>query len=209
MNETTSDHRLRERFRLLWERLGAHSTPADDIVERYSEPGRSYHGVAHLQDCLTTFDEVRDQAEQSDRVEVAIWYHDAIYDPRRPDNESRSADLAVQHASNAGLSPHWREDLHALVMATDHRTPPVTPDELLIIDIDLTILAADRTRFDRYEREIRHEYAWVPIDPYRAGRSQVLRKFLERDRIYRTKPFRSLEGRARENLERALTRLEG
>lgn len=68
MNGTSSDHRLRKPFRLLWERLGADSTPADDIVEHYSEPGRSYHGVAHLQDCLTTLDEHRDEAEQPDRV---------------------------------------------------------------------------------------------------------------------------------------------
>lgn len=205
---TQSLEQLRVRFESLWRQLGAQSSPGIDLLSNYSEPIRSYHGVSHLVSCLQTFDEVREYAEQPDQVELAIWFHDAVYDSRRDDNELQSADLLVAHAKACGIPRSTRESVYRLVLATDHKTPPSTPDEYLLVDIDLEILAADEVEFDRYEGAVRQEYSWVPEELFRQGRRQVLESFSSRDQIYRTKPFRQLEEQARRNLDRALRSLE-
>ncbi len=65
-----------------------------DLVSRYADPQRAYHTLDHITDCLRHFDAVRHLAAWPAAVELAIWFHDAIYDPQRGDNETRSAELA-------------------------------------------------------------------------------------------------------------------
>lgn len=127
---------------------------------------------------------------------LALWFHDAIYGPRRDDNEARSADWA---RSVAG------EEVAALVMATRHAQSPESADARLVADADLWILAAPKPRFDEYQAQIREEYAWMPEADYRRGRTSLLQGFLERETIYGTEHFaRRYEKRARANLTRAL-----
>jgi predicted metal-dependent HD superfamily phosphohydrolase len=82
----------------LWHRFGA-EIPSDSyfagLVAHYSEPHRAYHNLAHVMDCLDQFEPVRHLAQDAAAVEIAIWYHDVIYDPRAKDNEERSADIAA------------------------------------------------------------------------------------------------------------------
>jgi predicted metal-dependent HD superfamily phosphohydrolase len=95
-------------------------------------------------------------------------------------------------------------------MATGHHAVPTDPDAQLLVDIDLWILGADPRRFDESDAQVRQEYAHVPDRQFREGRSRVLRRFLDRPRLYSTDRFHStLETRARENLRRALERLQG
>jgi predicted metal-dependent HD superfamily phosphohydrolase len=95
-----------------------------------------------------------------------------------------------------------------MILATDHRRPHTTPEEPLIVDIDLSILGRDPATFDAYDRAIRAEYAHVPDDAYRIGRGKVLQHFLNRTRLYYTPWFfEQYEATARVNLQQALQRL--
>jgi predicted metal-dependent HD superfamily phosphohydrolase len=94
-----------------------------------------------------------------------------------------------------------------MILATAHAGNAETPDEALLLDIDLSILAADDTTFDEYDRAIRVEYEWVPEQAYRAARTNVLQGILQRDRIFQTVAYRKQEAAARSNIERALERL--
>jgi predicted metal-dependent HD superfamily phosphohydrolase len=94
-----------------------------------------------------------------------------------------------------------------LILATAHAANAETPDEALLLDIDLSILGADDSTFDEYDRAIRVEYEWVPDEAYRAARTNVLHGFLKRDRIFQTVAYRQQEAAARRNIERALERL--
>jgi predicted metal-dependent HD superfamily phosphohydrolase len=88
---------------------------------------------------------------------------------------------------------------------TLHANPHRTPDEALLIDIDLSILAAEPARFDAYEQAIRAEYARVPTFIYRAKRRRVLEKFLARERLYVTAACHDqFEASARANLARSI-----
>jgi predicted metal-dependent HD superfamily phosphohydrolase len=200
-------------WRRIWHELGA---PAADealreqLIARWSEPHRHYHTLQHLRECLENFDKVRSLAQRPAEIELALWFHDAFYDPARNDNEARSADWARASVLQAGLPPDMAARVHALVMATRHDATPEDADAQLLVDVDLAILGADARRFDEYERQVRAEYAHVTDDQFRQGRGRTLTTFVTRPRIYSTgHSHDALEERARENLRRALARLDG
>jgi len=201
----------RTRWATLWTRLGStrdHSADFDDLVRRYAEPQRAYHTLDHILDCLSQFDRARTLAARPDEVEMAIWFHDAVYDPHASDNEQRSADLAADVLRGAGVAHDAIDRIRTLILDTRHIEPPGSPDGALLVDIDLSILGRDRGEFDRYERNIRREYCWVEMETYRTARTAILRSFLNASTLYRTPLFRDLyERRARENLEESLRRL--
>lgn len=199
----------RDRFTRLWSRLtiGDASQVFDRLAEAYSEPHRAYHNSAHIRDCLEQFDRARDFAERPDEVEAAIWFHDAIYDPRAKDNEVRSAEWASSALTNAGADSEVVRRVSHLILATKHDAEPQSPDSRLLVDVDLSILGRDPAAFDAYDRAIRREYEWVSETDYRTGRTAVLQKFLDRPRIFLTPPFKPLEAAARRNLERVIRAL--
>jgi predicted metal-dependent HD superfamily phosphohydrolase len=147
-------------------------------------------------------------AERLAEVQLALWFHDAIYDTRAQDNEERSARWAAESLSGADAPGEAAARVHALVMVTRHAAVPSGADAELLVDVDLSILGAPEARFAEYERQVRQEYAWVPEAGFRKARARVLESFLARPRIYSTSWFkRRLEERARANLARSIVEL--
>jgi predicted metal-dependent HD superfamily phosphohydrolase len=195
---------LRDNWNTAWRALGvaaADEALCIELQRRYGEPQRHYHTLQHLGECLSAFDAARGLAEHPDEVELALWFHDAIYDIKGHENEQRSADWARAALTDAGVAAEAAQRVHALVMATRHTAVPSGRDEQLLVDIDLSILGAERGRFDEYEQQIRKEYAYVPGFLFRRKRREILKGFLDRPAIYSTPYFHdALEARARENL---------
>ena len=206
-----------DRWRGTWRTLGASrvdEAALRDLLARYAEPQRHYHTMQHLTECFAQWDLVRAEAEHPGEVELALWYHDAVYDARRSDNEARSAELAREAVVAAGLPAGAGADVAdrvtTLILETRHLAPPTIPDAACLVDVDLAILAAPAARFDEYETQVRAEYAWVPAPLYRRKRREVLTALLARPHLYATLHFRRVaEGPARENLRRSLARLGG
>jgi predicted metal-dependent HD superfamily phosphohydrolase len=200
-----------ERFALLCRRLGARgdaAAVATDLLHRWSEPGRAYHGLDHLRHCLARLDDTPPDGADRDLVEAALWFHDAVYDPRSADNEARSADLARRSLAGLDVPDEIAARVAELVLVTQHREAPAGPEGRLLCDIDLSVLGESAEEFDRYDRAVRREYAWVPEAIYRRERAAVLHGLLARDPLYATPHFRDrYELAARHNLERALARL--
>lgn len=183
-------------------------TTWQQLASHYSEPHRHYHTLDHVAACLNWLDQYHHLAEDPLCIELALWAHDVIYDPRASDNEARSADWFAQQFADSTLTNTQRNRVHALILATIHPHPPTDPDMALLQDIDLSILGADAELYDRYEGGIRQEYAFVPEEAFRKGRSAVLQSFLDQDVIYHTADLRGkLELPAGENLCRALENL--
>jgi predicted metal-dependent HD superfamily phosphohydrolase len=183
------------------------ATAFDRVVAAYQEPQRCYHTLQHLQECLQRFRE-SSGAEWPGEVLLALWYHDAVYDPRASDNEERSAALADLVLRRAGAADVPIARVRGLILATRHANIPGPGDAALVVDIDLAIMGADAARFAEYEDQIRAEYAWVPGPIFATTRRRVLTGFLERPVIYTTAAFRSrFEAAARANLKHALARL--
>lgn len=179
-----------------------------DLRARYSEPHRAYHTLAHIGECLSHLAPARALAHEADLLEFALWAHDVIYDPRRDDNERRSAEWARRALLDAGRTSEYALRAHALVIATRHDAVPADEDARLLCDVDIAVLAAPRERFDEYEAQIRVEYAWVPEPLFRSRRAELIERFLARPTIYGTPHFRqTFEVAARSNLERSLAAL--
>ncbi|MBD8529869.1 MULTISPECIES: N-methyl-D-aspartate receptor NMDAR2C subunit [unclassified Massilia] len=198
---------VEERWQQLWQAIGS-PPPAgllDALLAAWREPQRHYHTLQHLEECLDHFDAMRAQSDHACEIELALWFHDAVYDVHAHDNEARSAGWALRALAGAGLAPASCERVAALVMATAAHAPSAAPDAQVLTDIDLAILGAPLPRFAEYERQIRAEYAHVPAALFAAKRKAVLRGFLERARIYQTAHFRThLESQARANLVGAI-----
>ncbi|RSZ33826.1 MULTISPECIES: N-methyl-D-aspartate receptor NMDAR2C subunit [unclassified Variovorax] len=192
-----------------WHALGVGS-PGEalctELQRRYAEPQRRYHTMQHLGECLAWFEREKALAERPGEVALALWFHDAIYDVHAHDNEARSADWAREALIEAGVDAAAAERVHALVMATRHDAVPEGRDAELLIDIDLSILGADRARFDEYERQVQAEYAFVPDEVRLPRRRAILQRFLDREAIYATPRMHAqLEARARANLRRSIS----
>jgi predicted metal-dependent HD superfamily phosphohydrolase len=202
-----------EEWRRLWTALGAQTVSGglfNQLVRAHGEPQRHYHTLQHLRECLAHCEAAAPLARRPAEVELALWFHDAVYDPRRQDNEQHSADWARSSVLAAGCDPAIAQRVAGLVLLTaGHEAPADEPDGQLLLDVDLAILGAAPARFDEYERQIRAEYAHVPDPQFRAGRARILAGFLARPRLYATQPFHdALEGRARDNIGRSLAALQ-
>jgi predicted metal-dependent HD superfamily phosphohydrolase len=206
--ETPAAHGyLSHSWQRAWRNL---NLPAPDglferLLAAYNEPHRHYHTQQHLVECLEHFDAALALAAEPGEVEIALWFHDAIYALRGSDNELRSADWAVQELGVIGATTQVQARVHSLIMATRHNATPSDADQQLLVDIDLAILGATPARFSEYDRQVRAEYSWVPGLLYRIKRKAVLKHFLTRDRLYSTSHFRDrYEQQARLNLQAAI-----
>jgi predicted metal-dependent HD superfamily phosphohydrolase len=122
---------------------------------------RHYHTRQHLDECLTQFHDYRGLAKRPEEIEIAIWFHDAIYDTYRSDNEKKSALWAGEYLASAGVNRNTVKRVTNMILATKtHETND--PDSALMVGINLAILDAPPNVFERYDRAIRLEYAWVP-----------------------------------------------
>ncbi len=177
---------------------------------RYAEPHRVYHSQAHVDAMLRGLRDLGGAVESPAAVELAIWYHDAIYDPAARDNEARSA--ALLQAEMAGIADPGLIDAVALMvrLTAGHALTPEVPDGLredcaLFLDLDLAVLGAEAETYDAYEAGIAREF--VPVHgtvAYRIGRAAFLTGLLARRRLFHTERFHcALDASARINLRRA------
>jgi predicted metal-dependent HD superfamily phosphohydrolase len=178
------------------------------VALRYEEPHRHYHTWSHVLACL----EARWALTEASlpEVDLALLFHDAVYDPLAKDNEARSASLLLDEGRLAWMHERVLQRGHDLVLATRHAAADAldTEEACVVIDADLSILGADAATFEAYEKSVRLEYSMVDDAAFVAGRRGVLRSFLDRPSIYATRRGQRLwEARARRNLERSLAAL--
>lgn len=184
------------------------------LRQRYDEQQRHYHTWAYVEALLGHYHRWERDFNRPEPVLWALFWHDAIYDPRAKDNEEKSACLLEQEAAGH-LSPDDIRFAAAIIRATATHTVPAglpvhdAEDLALFLDMDLSILGAPSDVYDRYEQDIRAEYAFVPDEAYRTGRGAVLNGFLSRPRLYFTDVAHAeWDTAARSNLARALRALE-
>jgi predicted metal-dependent HD superfamily phosphohydrolase len=182
-----------------------------ELEAAYAEPHRRYHTRAHIEDCLAQLNAMEGLTGPERRLLTwAIWWHDAIYDPTRADNEALSAEMAERDLTGMGVAPAERDEVARLILLTaGHTVEPVDRLGAVLVSIDLSILGRAPDVYDRYAAAIREEYGFVPEDAYRTGRANVLRRFLEAPVLYPDLRLREqFETQARANLMRELATFE-
>ena len=205
---------LEPRFFALWRRCLNGRGEADpapvwkELVLRYSESTRHYHCIGHLQQCLEQLDPAVGEMDDPDAVEMAIWFHDAVFVVRSPYNERRSAELFRRLAAELFV-PSFVEKVFRMILVTDHRHSPADGDEALVADIDLSSIALPWEHYLRDTLALRRESQGVPDERYYTGHRRFLSGLLERPRIFHSEFFyRHCEGDARRNIGRYLSELE-
>jgi len=199
---------LEQRFATLLSQAGifdirSNGTVWETLAAHYSEPHRHYHNLAHIDSML---DLLMSLEAGEPALELAIWFHDVIYDPKATDNEERSARF-FQTSLGHALHPALAADVVRLILATQHSAPRTgLADEDLIRDIDLSILAAPPETYRTYAAAIRKEYAHVPDEAFSKGRAAVLNHFLASP-VFTTPAFIGKEQAARSNLGSELVSL--
>jgi len=213
---------MQPRFVALMSRFGASASEAEldaagaALLSAYSEPTRFYHTAAHLADVMDKLDWAknalqetgeldmmtpREAARMFDVIELALWYHDAVYDATQKDNEAKSRDWFLKDAKKFGLADDLQRDVAALIDLTAHHKNAATLPERILTDCDLAILGAPPAAFAAYDANIRKEYAHVPAAAYKVGRYNVLQGFLSQPQVFKTEAFqKQFEAQARANL---------
>lgn len=201
-----------QRWWQLCQRLGIANQVAIEqefarITLAYGEPQRVYHTAQHIYECLRLLDWSRTLVSITSKpvLEMALWYHDMVYQPQAFDNERRSADQAIAFLSAHKVASHQILEIESLIMSTCHlakaNDASVTELTQWMLDIDLAILGAAPFRFVQYETQIREEYGWVTESVYQKKRRMVLMQFLEQPDIYQSSLFKErFETQARSNL---------
>lgn len=199
---------LSQRFERLLANLGVRPTARrsawSEVRHRYAEPHRRYHNLGHVADLLGWLDWFGVYADDADAVELAVWFHDLVYDPKRVDNEVQSA--ARLRALLGGHLEHARMEraTQAILATVEHRGEDA--DTQLLLDLDLTVLASPPPKYRRYVSSIRQEYRHAEDDAFQHGRRAFLQSMLRRPRIYAVPALSELlESRARDNLRAELT----
>ncbi|MBK8901953.1 MAG: hypothetical protein IPM53_12255 [Anaerolineaceae bacterium] len=204
---------LRVRWFNLALRLGIGEPDAEEVwrglAAAYGESGRFYHNLNHIQHALAIAEQLQEVATDFTAVQLALWFHDVVYDPRRSDNEAQSAAYADAVLLPLGVPDDLLAKVRGLILATQtHEAAADDPDVWVILDADLAILSAPPAQYDAYARAIRQEYSFVPDAAYVVGRTAVLQKFLARSPFYLTAWMRELRDTAvYKNLSRELAEL--
>ena len=201
------ESRLRS-WQRAWTALG---TPApegvfESLLARWSEPHRRYHTLQNIDEGIAHLEPVLHLAERPGDVEIALWFHDAIYVPGDPANERQSAALFLTHA--AGTAPAFRRRVCALVLTTRSNRTPRSNDCKFIDDIDLAGFGASWDDFMYNGGLLRREFAAQSDADYYRGLSSFIHSLKRRPRFFRTEWFaRRYEKQAQDNLTRLLAEI--
>lgn len=172
----------------------------DYIIARYSEPGRYYHGLAHLEHGLK-FLEICFKRGLISRRDFGLllftyFYHDVIMHFGRKDNELESAHRLGEFMIAAGFMwDHDTKRMQNLLMGTRDHQNPKDMDDLpledplwpILNDADLLVFSAPFNIYDKYRENIWLEYSAICDRPtFVAGRLAFLKNFKKKT-LFRTK----------------------
>jgi len=179
-----------------------------ELVKHYSEKGRFYHNLDHLNFLLQQILPLADLIKDLDMVLFAVYYHDVVYSVLRKDNEEKSTLFAEKRLNTLNVKTNRIERCNKHILATKAHQVSDDSDTNFFTDADLAVLGQDWSAYKIYTEGVRKEYWIYPDIIYKPGRRKVVEHFLRMDKIYKTEPFFvKFENRARLNLKRELEEL--
>ena len=199
------------RFIALWNRcLDGEDPDGTEIfnmlIGKYNSPDRYYHTVEHIYQCLLKLDSVSSCLSEADNdiVELAIWFHDAIYEIGGTRNELKSAQWFTKLAGKK-MSAVIVESVDRCIMYTTHQELPEDNCSKFMVDIDLSGFGQDWDGFTQDGSKVRKENSYQSDQSYIESQTKFMNKLLDRDHIYSTEYFNTLlESQARKNITRQL-----
>lgn len=202
---------MSDRFSRLWSRCAGGHAPDESLWEtianRYGEPHRHYHDLGHIRQCLSELDQADGAIGETDATEMAIWFHDVIYEYAAKDNEERSADTFRSYAAGA-LDEAFIDRVYDFILATKHTGSAPDEGTAFLVDIDLSGFGLPWEGYLADSDALRLEAPNVSDADYYAGKLRFLDSLLEWPSIFQTAHFRDrLEAQARANIARYTAQL--
>ena len=203
-------------LRIIWNELTSRYTGNTSLVDelwteiekKYTTKNRHYHNLTHLEYMVEKSFEYKSRLTDYDLVLFSIFYHDIIYNTKRPDNEQKSADTAKERMTRLGVPTRKITHCQKQIQATKNHSHSSDNDTNYLLDFDLAILGESLDLYRTYSGNIRKEYSMFPDFLYNRGRKKVLQHFLSMDRIFKTDDFFDrYERQAKENLKTELLEL--
>ena len=215
----------------------------DRIFHQHNETGRFYHTAVHLQEILKYWSIVasnksqhtsssiqkEDRERRSKAIQLATFFHDAIYDPKSSENEKDSAKLFQEFCSqvlgldsssstttsnDTNLSSSIAQLTTTLILATERHQVLAEASmdaydvdtQKLFLDLDMAVLGKENEAYLAYAGLIRKEYAFVDRNVYCQKRAEILTGFLQnKKRIFLSDLLHHvMEDRARKNLQKEI-----
>jgi len=201
------------RFMALWARClddGASNDAASifaDVLAHYSESHRRYHTPIHIDHCLRQFDMAVDLMRERDAVEMAIWFHDIIYDVPTVDNERRSAEYFMD-LTRGRVDAAFARNVFDMILITTHQESPVRDDDRYLVDVDLSSFGLPWDEFKRDSEHVRGEFADRTDKEFYSTHIMFMQSLVDRPHFFSTEFFRArYENSARKNVARLIAEL--
>ncbi|BFO66831.1 hypothetical protein [Chryseobacterium sp. KCF3-3] len=172
-----------------------------EIETRYSEKGRHYHNLLHLENMFKELDAVKMNIADFTALSFSVFYHDVIYDATSKANEEKSAAKVEKRLTELHINQDKISLISAQILATKSHQRSDNEDTNYLLDADLSVLGKDFKTYSEYTQNIRKEYSIYPDFLYKPGRKKVLKHFLELESIFKTEYFKEkYEAQAKENI---------
>ena len=163
-----------------------------DSYELLENHSRFYHTLEHIDHFHTRFRTFRGAMKNPEICELALFFHDIVYDTTRLDNEARSAQLFTKFCHDFRncvrdkTTPHIHLEAacEQILRTAYHTEGPADGDMAFFLDSDLQIFGSSPSEYAMYAEQIRYEFAHVPDERYHPGRARLLRRFLEQDELF-------------------------
>ncbi|WBX98400.1 hypothetical protein [Chryseobacterium gambrini] len=173
-----------------------------EIEKKYTEKGRHYHNLEHLENMFSELDAVKDEIENFHVLSFSVFYHDVIHDALSKSNEEKSAEFAEVRLKKINVDSHFLQKVSEQIIATKSHHLSEDSDTNYLLDADLSILGKDFEVYFDYTKKIRKEYSIYPDLLYKPGRKKILKHFLEQKDIFKTSIFKEkYEDIARKNIQ--------
>jgi len=173
----------------------------NEIETRYSEKGRYYHDLLHLENMFRELEAVKMNILDFTAISFSVFYHDIIYDATSKINEEKSAAKAEKRLAELHLDKNTISIISEQILATKSHQKSGHEDTNYLLDADLSVLGKDFKTYLEYTQNIRKEYSIYPDFLYKPGRKKVIKHFLELESIFKTEYFKKkYEVQAKENI---------
>lgn len=160
-----------------------------------------YHTPIHVMACLSWANS--NEIVLENWQQLAIWFHDAIYDIGAKDNEERSAMFM-----RALMPKEVNTDLacEAIISTAGFMSEGISPQMQLVMDIDVCSFAWPWEHFKAAQMALSEEF--LPVygqEKTEEGRRKFLTEFVGKGFIFRTPLLKErYENKAVENIKRLL-----
>jgi len=152
---------------------------ADQIIDCYSQSHRYWHTPQHLLEMMEGVKELYKDKKVTQReyfsLMLAAVFHDIVYDPKRNDNEEKSAEYMMSRYDGYANPELEKDVLKARDIILDTKTQD-SQDGLSrkFNKLDTAILDSQFIEMLDWENKIYKEYKWIGWKQYKKKRIQFL-----------------------------------